>query len=376
MQAACRETRVNIGKARRYQRRKLGAPLSLGQLREIEILKSVNHVFGETLPDDDYGREVLFEVLNQLALSGVTPDELREHGLDLLPEVGDDDTLYDMVVKIGPGRKRKADDIARRLGVDYQLRTLLDLRTIGACDVTRAERKAIAAQKEAADKRWQREKTGAKPRAESAARKRPWEAKGIGRTKYYALRKAEREAAAATPNDAQELVRRSYSSIFSSPKQFAPETDPPVDPRPTVDPRPRSERDAPAGPRTPSHCQASSFDQQQEPPAVVSEVPAVHAAEPVPTSAATNAAEPMSRSTSTRIREAHFERNALLKLEPLDAEQGRRLAELDRIIETARHELEQRPRRDATDFACTDLNRVRFAKIKNFAKAPCPLLIA
>lgn len=242
--------------ARRHQRRKPGEPFSLGQLRAREIiLKVVNHIFGETLPDDDYGRDVLFEVLNQLALSGIAPDQLREHGLDLLPEVGDDDTLYDMVQAIGPGRKRTADDIARRLGVDYQLRTLLDLRTIGACDMSKSQRKAIAAQKEAADKRWKREKAGSKPRAQSAARKKPWEDKGISRTKYYELERAKKVAAAAS-NDAPGLVRRSYSSLISLPKQSTPETEPP-----TV-------------PKTPTRCQAPSSFDQPEPEAVMSELPA------------------------------------------------------------------------------------------------------
>jgi len=190
------EVRGNIGKARLYRRRDPGTPFSMGQLREIEIvLKFVSHVFGATLPDDDFGREVLFEVLNQFALNGASPDELRECGVDLLPEVGDDDTLDDMVKKIGRGRKRKADDIARRLGVDYQLRTLLDLRSIGASDMSKREREAIQRQKAAADKRWKREQAGAKPHARSAAKRKPWLELGCSRSTYYARQKAAAENA-------------------------------------------------------------------------------------------------------------------------------------------------------------------------------------
>jgi hypothetical protein len=219
--------------------------------------------------------------------------------------------------------------------------------------VSKAERAKIQRQKEAADKRWTRELAGARPQAKSERRNKPWELRGISESTYRSEKRAAKKAA----DDAVTALGQSYSSLFSLTKCGHSTTEPPVDPRPPV-----SERDAPADPSTPSHCQASSFDQLQERETVVSEMPAVHAAEPIP--------------AASRLRQAHIERNQLLKLDPLDAEQGRRLVELDKIIETARHELEQRPRRKATDFACTDLSRIRYEKIKNFATAPCPLLIA
>src|SRR6266851_1706795 len=122
------ETRVNFGTVRLHQRRDPNAPFSRGQNREREIMVVVSYIFGAaSLPDDDFGREVLFEVLNQFALNGATQDELRAYGRDLLPEIDDDDSLDIMVKAIKLGRKRNADDIARRLGVNYQMRTLLHL---------------------------------------------------------------------------------------------------------------------------------------------------------------------------------------------------------------------------------------------------------
>jgi hypothetical protein len=281
--SVARETRVNIGTVRLYQRRDPNAPFSRGQLREIEIMKVVYRVFGgATLPDDDFGRDVLFEILNQLMLNGASADELRERGRDLLPEIDDDDSLDDMLKKIGIGRKRWADDIARRLGVDYQMRTLLDLRTIGACDMSKAARAKIAAQKEAADKRRKRAKAGAKPQAQSERRRKPWELQGISESTYRRRKRAAKNAA----NDAVTALLTSYPSSFPSMECCHPETEPPADPR-----APGFEREAPADPRTPSRCQAPSSVDQQEREAVVSGMPAVHAAEPTPVSAATRALE-------------------------------------------------------------------------------------
>jgi hypothetical protein len=49
-------------------------------------------------------------------------------------------------------------------------------------------------------------------------------------------------------------------------------------------------------------------------------------------------------SAGTRLREAHLERNALLRIDRLDTNVLRWLMDLDSIIEAARHELDQRQR--------------------------------
>jgi hypothetical protein len=182
---ASRATRVNLGTVRLYERCEPGEPFSRGQLREREIMKVVSHIFGgATLPDDDFGRDVLFEILNRLILNGASADGLPECGRDLLPEIDDDDSLDDMLKRIRLGRKRGADDVARRLGVVYQMRTLLNLRTIGACDMFKAERAKIAAQNQAANKRRDREQSGAKPQAQSERRRKPWKLQGISESTY------------------------------------------------------------------------------------------------------------------------------------------------------------------------------------------------
>lgn len=80
---------------------------SMRSKRLCELMAFAGYTFGPTLPDDDWGRDVLREILNQLALMGACPDVLRERGCDLLPEM-DDDGLDVMVKEIGTRRSRWA----------------------------------------------------------------------------------------------------------------------------------------------------------------------------------------------------------------------------------------------------------------------------
>jgi hypothetical protein len=190
----------------RRNRRKSGPGASPADVRECELYETIDHVFGPSLPDDDYGRDVLRELLNQLALRGASLDEMRDVALDLLPEMDDDDSLDVLIKEIGKGRRRNADQVARALGVTYEMRTFLDLRTIGACDMSKKQRDAIQRQKEAADKRWKREQAGAKPHAASAAKTKPWLERGESRSTYYRKRKAEKAAAENAKNSPWDCV--------------------------------------------------------------------------------------------------------------------------------------------------------------------------
>lgn len=180
---------AHIRIARRRHSRTRPKAFTLGTLRLSELYKVIAHLGGSTLPDDDYGRDVVREVLNQLALEGATPDELRQCGFDLLPETYDDDTLDGVIEDIGKGKRRNADAVARALGIDFKTRVALDLRTIGAVDMSKKRREALFAQKHAADKRWKREKAGAKPHAKSSSQTQPWEAEGVNRRTYSARKK-------------------------------------------------------------------------------------------------------------------------------------------------------------------------------------------
>jgi hypothetical protein len=254
---------------RRRNRRKSCRPASPAEVRECEINKVIDHVFGASLPDDDYGREVLYELLNQLALRGAGLDEMRDHAIDLLPEMGDDDSIDTMVKTIGKGRRRGADQIARALGVTYQMRTFLDLRTIGACDMSKKQRDEIQAQKEAHDKRWQREQAGAAPHAQSNERTCPWDAEGISRATWYRQQAAKKAAAENAENSPCDSFGDHTLSEVLMDKSVSGETR-----HSAGDHVPAH---APASRLAPPRRTPSSFD-QQEPEGVVIEEPASYGA--------------------------------------------------------------------------------------------------
>lgn len=89
------------------------------------------------------------------------------------------------IVEDNKPRKLRADHLAKLLSVTEAERTALKLTTIGACDVSKAERLRRRKQRHRAAQQARRRKRGVIPRdqylAESFSRTKPWEALGISR---------------------------------------------------------------------------------------------------------------------------------------------------------------------------------------------------
>jgi hypothetical protein len=84
--------------------------------------------------------------------------------------------------------RRRAPLVFGHLELYDEDRERLKAWTIAAIDVTDEERKVINQDKHRQAEEHRRRKNGAKPQAKSLSRTKPWEAMGIGRTKYYAIR--------------------------------------------------------------------------------------------------------------------------------------------------------------------------------------------
>lgn len=80
--------------------------------------------------------------------------------------------------------KWTADKLAQRIGLDYATRTRLAITTIGAVDFAKAQRVKRRRKLNNARKRMRRAEAGAKPRAMSEARLKPWIALGISESTY------------------------------------------------------------------------------------------------------------------------------------------------------------------------------------------------
>lgn len=186
-------------------------PFNIAVLRVAEIDRWFAHRYGGTsyvLPDDDAGRDDAFVMVTHLAQCPIAPKRIRESWLKrATPWMSAEERERLLARKT---LKFSADKLAWRLGVTYALRKDLDLRSIGACDVSKAERVLLRKVKDRLRKQEKRRAEGAKPQAESASRTKPWEAEGISKATYYRRRRS----AAMAENEVRQ-VRPSYGSEAS-----------------------------------------------------------------------------------------------------------------------------------------------------------------
>ena len=153
------------------------------QIKEIELVLWDRYRDG-ILPNDDAGRDDLRIVLHHLGWrANPNEDAMRTWIAAWAPWLDEDEG--DSLIRYYLASEKKlpkADTLARFLGLKYADRKRLGVRTIGAIDATKAERKAMRkAEQRLADKARQetnRRAAGAKPHAESASRTQPWLAAG------------------------------------------------------------------------------------------------------------------------------------------------------------------------------------------------------
>ena len=162
--------------------------MPIAAIRVAEIRRVYKDRYGETLPDDDAGREdarILAHHLAQLR----DPHRKVTSTLDTLAPWMRPDEVEAVLAK--PFRYG-ADKLAQRLNLTEADRRRLKVKTIGAVDMTREERKAASKRRKRAAEEQKRRKQGVKPRAaylaESTERAKPWEAEGISRATWYRRR--------------------------------------------------------------------------------------------------------------------------------------------------------------------------------------------
>lgn len=193
-------TQEDITFARRHRReqakRRGRGGGSLVGIRVAEIERVFVDHWGDVLPEDDAGRDDLFVILNHCAFFAEAVTRMRSATALWAPWMPED-ALEDLIadISVRPIRWR-ADKLAERLGVDDATRTRLQLRTIGALDVTASERLARRKEQDRLAKARQRRDKGLPTRAERAARS-PWYVVGISRSTWYRIQARERATLAS-----------------------------------------------------------------------------------------------------------------------------------------------------------------------------------
>jgi hypothetical protein len=165
------------------------------RLRRKELQRLFLFRYGPRLPHDDAGTDDALIMAHTIAQ---LPGDARHH-IEMFLEVSapwmtrEEVDLILATVLAKPLRFR-ADTLGARLGLREVERARLRIRTIGAIDLSKAERLARRRDRQRRNRAQLRRTNGVRPRAiyeaTSATRRRPWEALGISRRTWERRRAA------------------------------------------------------------------------------------------------------------------------------------------------------------------------------------------
>jgi hypothetical protein len=181
-------------KLERRRKRRSGSRPSLATLRVYELSKLYYARYGSPrLPDDDAGRDDAMIMINHLIMLADGPLRVRDWCRRYAPWfVAEAENLVERLI-VRP-RRYTADTLGRLLNLTIAERDRLQIRTIGAVDLDKAGRRQRRREKDRLVKEAKRRAGGTTPRAQSASRTKPWDIAGVSRSKWYADRRAAREA--------------------------------------------------------------------------------------------------------------------------------------------------------------------------------------
>lgn len=186
-QAKHREIAVRYGK--RSRARKVRYPIAA--LRVGELKRLAMFWWGAVLPECDECSVFVRVVANHLAsLSGDPTDRITKFIETRAPWLSEDEV--DEIVDLADQSPThySADSVARAVGLDYATRQRLRIKTIGAVDCLKAERKRLRTSANARAEAARRLKRGVKPRLRNISEERPWEDFFVSRSTYYRHREA------------------------------------------------------------------------------------------------------------------------------------------------------------------------------------------
>lgn len=116
--------------------------MSFYQINRIQRVKDLRRVltdrWGLRLPDDETGRALLAIVIDHALL--IARDLAEKMALQLLPDISDAEMGY-MVDRAGDGRMWGPQALANAIGLTETDRVRLQVRTIGAVDITPSQRR-------------------------------------------------------------------------------------------------------------------------------------------------------------------------------------------------------------------------------------------
>jgi len=161
------------------------------RLRLANLRKLLRERCGHTLPDDDAGREYLFELLLPISV-GPHADIKMPNAIEVWAPWMQKDEATQIIDHINRmpiwERKPKARELGERLRVINPERERLKLWTIAPCDMSQKGMTWWRKHKDKARKRRLRQLSGAKSQTTSTSRSKPWTQLGISRASWYRRR--------------------------------------------------------------------------------------------------------------------------------------------------------------------------------------------
>lgn len=236
---ANRTGKMKVGRCILAEKPKGSAPFQVTNLRLRELERVIKSRYGAILPetdDADLFIEVAAYSLNAHCLSvgadldKVLADWCHRWAPWALHRAG---TIIRPILNQLVGRKyqMKADEAARKICLTLLERTVLEIKTMGACDFSERVRKGIAKDvKRSGDRARQtakRRARGVEPRESwlaknSLSKSRPWDAEGISRAQWYKRYRETGPSLVGISNKSDTLV----SSAPVGPSQEAPSRGP------------------------------------------------------------------------------------------------------------------------------------------------------
>jgi hypothetical protein len=192
--------------------------LRLGNLRSLLRAR-----YGHTLPDDDAGREDLFELLLPISLG---PEHQRKmaNAIEVWANWMGADEISALIDRINRmplyERKVNARQLGERLRVSNREHESLKLRTIAPFDMTDKQLKEHRKAKDRARKNRQRRLAGCRARQEYLAQSltglRPWNAEGISRATWFRRKKLNGETSLSAKQESHETGPSAIKLTISS----------------------------------------------------------------------------------------------------------------------------------------------------------------
>ena len=158
--------------------------------------------YGHELPNDDAGRDDLYELLLTISL-GDGADRKMRHAIGLWAQWMSRDEIAQHIDGINRTpdylRKRTARDLGERWGLTYEERQAWGIRTVAPCDLTEEEFQQRRKDRKNYRQWLRRRSAGASTRAEwlaanSLSRTKPWAAEDVSRRTWERRRRKQADA--------------------------------------------------------------------------------------------------------------------------------------------------------------------------------------